>query len=96
MKNTIVIADFAGVLMIRFMSIDCTCILVQIKVHIQNATLAGGVAIGSVANLKLGLFGSLIIGSIAGIISVIGYDVITVSELLLYVLTIVHRRPMKI
>eukprot|EP01023_Acetabularia_acetabulum_P015776 TRINITY_DN1771_c0_g2_i5.p1 TRINITY_DN1771_c0_g2~~TRINITY_DN1771_c0_g2_i5.p1 ORF type:complete len:449 (-),score=104.13 TRINITY_DN1771_c0_g2_i5:1938-3284(-) len=42
-------------------------------VHIQNATLAGGVAMGSAANLYLTPAGSLLIGSAAGILSVVGY-----------------------
>lgn len=37
---------------------------------IQNATLAGGVAVGSSSDLVVGPYGSLIIGLIAGIISV--------------------------
>ena len=45
----------------------------------QNATLAGGVAIGSVANLRLGIYPTATIGSLAGILSVLGYAYITVS-----------------
>jgi len=46
-------------------------------VDIQNATLAGGVAVGSSADLVIGPYASLIVGSIAGIVSVIGYTKIT-------------------
>lgn len=49
-------------------------------VHVQNSTLAGGVAIGTSANLMLQPLGALSIGMNAGILSVIGYHKITVSE----------------
>ena len=42
-------------------------------VDIQNATLAGGVAVGSSADLVISPYGALITGFIAGIVSVIGY-----------------------
>ena len=42
-------------------------------IHIQNATLAGGVAVGSVADKNIDLFGAMIIGSVAGIVSTLGY-----------------------
>ena len=40
---------------------------------IQNAVLAGGVAVGSSADLVIGPYASLIGGAIAGIVSVVGY-----------------------
>ncbi len=43
-------------------------------IDIQNATLAGGVAVGSSADLVIGPSFSLLIGFIAGIISTIGYN----------------------
>jgi len=43
-------------------------------VHIQNASLAGGVAIGSSADLVIGPSFSLLIGMIAGIMGTIGYQ----------------------
>lgn len=51
-------------------------------VHVQNSTLAGGVAVGSVCNMLIGPHGALIIGSISGIISVLGYRYLTVSDLI--------------
>ncbi len=42
--------------------------------HIQNATLAGGVAVGAVADLFVQPYGALIIGSFAGAISTLGFE----------------------
>lgn len=50
------------------------------KVHIQNATLAGGVAIGSVADMLIGPWASVLIGFIGGTLSVVGYKYISVSS----------------
>ena len=42
-------------------------------VHIQNATLAGGVAIGSSANLRIPPAAALAVGIAAGVLSTVGY-----------------------
>ena len=47
----------------------------------QNATLAGGVAIGAVADMLVQPYAALIIGSVAGGLSVFGYHYITVRLL---------------
>lgn len=53
-------------------------------VHIQNSTLAGGVAVGSVCNMLIGPHGALLIGSISAIICVLGYRYLTVGEIFIY------------
>ena len=47
-------------------------------VDAQNACLSGGVAAGAIADLMLQPYGSVIIGSVAGILSTVGYQVIQV------------------
>lgn len=42
-------------------------------VHVQNATLAGGVAVGTASNMAINPFGALLIGSLAGALSTVGY-----------------------
>eukprot|EP00494_Astrolonche_serrata_P031739 UN32008 len=46
-------------------------------VHIQNASLAGGVAIGSSSDLVVGPFSAILVGLIAGFVSTFGYVKIT-------------------
>ena len=43
------------------------------QVHIQNATIAGGVAIGTSADMMIHPWGSILIGMIAATLSVLGY-----------------------
>jgi ammonium transporter Rh len=47
------------------------------KMHVHNSTLAGGVAIGAIADLQIRPFAALVVGSLAGIISVLGYQYVT-------------------
>ncbi|MBN3282733.1 RHCG protein, partial [Polyodon spathula] len=46
-------------------------------VHIQNATLAGGVAAGTASEMMLSTYGSLIVGFLCGIISTCGFTYLT-------------------
>ncbi|XP_039604044.1 ammonium transporter Rh type A [Polypterus senegalus] len=46
-------------------------------VHIQNATLAGGVAVGTCADMSIGPYGAMLIGFVAGIISTFGFKFLT-------------------
>jgi len=45
--------------------------------HVQNATLAGGVAVGACADMMITPAGSLAIGALAGILSVCGFKYVT-------------------
>ena len=46
--------------------------------HVQRATIAGGIAIGAIADLNLQLYVALIIGALGGLISTLSYQYITV------------------
>lgn len=48
------------------------------QVHIQNSTLAGGVAVGTAAEFMLMPYGSLIVGFCCGVISTFGYIYLSV------------------
>lgn len=71
-----------------YLSITASCITTFIvsmyvgkgrlnMVHIQNATLAGGVAVGAIADMAIQPFGAMVIGSIAGVISTLGFQYLT-------------------
>ena len=57
----------------------CCVAYVSTQVHIQNATLAGGVAVGACADMVIEPWGALLIGSFSGVISVLGYTFLSVS-----------------
>ncbi|KAJ3439956.1 rh50 isoform b [Anaeramoeba flamelloides] len=70
------------------LSLCCSCVVTFIfsalfhkgkfdPVDIQNATLAGGVAVGSAANLYLTPGGAMGVGLFAGMISTIGFNYLT-------------------
>jgi len=42
--------------------------------HVQNATLAGGVAVGAIASLEMGLATSAVLGAFGGMLSTLGYQ----------------------
>jgi len=45
--------------------------------HLQNATLAGGVAVGAAADMMLSPFGAIVMGTLAGVVSVLGFEYLT-------------------
>jgi hypothetical protein len=47
--------------------------------HVQRATIAGAIAIGTVADLNLQLYVALIIGAVGGLFSTISFAYLTVS-----------------
>lgn len=46
-------------------------------VHIQNSTLAGGVAVGTLADMIIQPWGAILTGAVAGVVSVLGYRFLT-------------------
>ena len=48
----------------------------------QNATLAGGVAVGSVADMAIQPWGALLVGCVAGFLSVLGYRFLSVCDII--------------
>jgi ammonia channel protein AmtB len=48
--------------------------------HIQNATLAGGVAVGAVAHMIIHPWGAVLIGLIAGASCTAGYEYFQVGK----------------
>lgn len=46
-------------------------------VHVQNSTLAGGVAIGTLADFIIQPWGAILVGMVAGTVSVFGYRYLT-------------------
>ena len=52
-------------------------IVLTFQIHIQNATLAGGVAVGAIADMTINPFGAMIVGSVAGVVSTLGFQFLT-------------------
>ena len=48
-------------------------------VDLQNASLSGGVVVGAVANLMIQPYGAIICGTIVGVISTLGFEVVQVG-----------------
>lgn len=46
-------------------------------VHVQNATLAGGVAVGTMADMPIQPYAAMLTGSVAGIVSTLGFEYLT-------------------
>lgn len=46
-------------------------------VHIQNSTLAGGVAVGAIGNFVIEPWGAALVGIVAAVVSVLGYQYLT-------------------
>lgn len=46
-------------------------------VHIQNSTLAGGVAVGAIGNFVIQPWGAILVGIVAAVVSVCGYQYLT-------------------
>jgi len=46
-------------------------------VHIQNSTLAGGVAVGAIGNFVIQPWGAVLVGIVAAVVSVVGYQYLT-------------------
>jgi ammonia channel protein AmtB len=68
--------------------VKCQLIL---QVHIQNSTLAGGVAVGTAADMMLYPYGAVAVGIVAGILSVIGYAYIQVCVKATKIINIEYR-----
>ncbi|KAL5019944.1 hypothetical protein ScPMuIL_002836 [Solemya velum] len=43
-------------------------------VHVQNATLAGGVAMGTAARMPIGVWLAALVGAVAGVLSLVGFQ----------------------
>jgi len=64
---------------VTIISSSKSCDLGYLQEHIQNSTLAGGVAVGTCCHMMLMPYAAILIGCTAATVSVVGYLYITVS-----------------
>lgn len=73
--------NFVSVRCERALPLDLTQLTnAVVQEHIQDATLAGGVAIGAVADLLVRPYGALVIGTLAGAVATLGFHSLSVGE----------------
>ena len=53
--------------------------------HLQNATLAGGVAVGASADMMLTPGGAVLVGALAGLLSTLGFHYVQVIFILIFI-----------
>ena len=55
--------------------------------HLQNATLAGGVAVGASADMMLTPGGAVLVGALAGLLSTLGFHYVQVIVIFIFILS---------
>ena len=57
--------------------------------HLQNATLAGGVAVGASADMMLTPGGAVLVGALAGLLSTLGFHYVQVIVIFIFSVTLI-------